>query len=141
MGDGDTKSYVNVKDTYPGNEIKKLVCFGHCKKSWNTIMKSKKKERGLGDRGCPADLLLTDYRIMQVLPANKMLDTLKVWHQASSNKDNSYYYPHCPIGSNSWCKYNADRANNTQTYTRGLGLPKEIIYIKQQQWVREIFTW
>ena len=77
MGDGDTKSYVNVKDTYPGNEIKKLECFGHCKKSWNTIMKSKKKERGLGDRGCLTDLLLTNYRIMQVLPANKMLDTLK----------------------------------------------------------------
>ena len=32
---------------------------------------------GLGDRGCLTDLLLTNYRIMQVLPANKMLDTLK----------------------------------------------------------------
>ena len=46
----------------------------------------------------------------------------------ASNKDNSYHYPHCPIGPNSWCKYNADRANNTQTYKSGPSLPRDIIY-------------
>ena len=46
----------------------------------------------------------------------------------TSNKDNSYHYPHCPIGSNSWCKYNADRADNTQTYKADLGLSRVIIY-------------
>ena len=45
----------------------------------------------------------------------------------ASNKDNSYHYPHCPIGPNNWCKYNADRANNTQTYKPGPGLPRDII--------------
>ena len=46
----------------------------------------------------------------------------------ASNKDNSYHYPHCPIGQNIWCKYNADRANNTQTYEPGPGLLRDIIY-------------
>ena len=46
----------------------------------------------------------------------------------ASNKDNSNYYPHCPIGPNSWCKYNADRASNTQTYKPGPDLPRDIIY-------------
>ena len=45
----------------------------------------------------------------------------------ASNKDNSYHCPHCPIFPNSWCKYNADRENNTQNYKPGPGLPRDII--------------
>ena len=32
LGDGYTKNYINVKDTYPGIEIKKLECVGHYQK-------------------------------------------------------------------------------------------------------------
>ena len=39
-----------------------------------------------------------------------------------------YDYPHCPIVSDSRCKCNASRANNTQNYKPGPGLPKDIIY-------------
>ena len=39
-----------------------------------------------------------------------------------------YQYRHSPTGSDSWCKYNAYRANNTQTYKPGSGLQKDIIY-------------
>ena len=39
-----------------------------------------------------------------------------------------YQYRHSPTGSDSWCKYNAYRANNTQTCKPGSGLPKDIIY-------------
>ena len=46
----------------------------------------------------------------------------------ASDKDNSYHCPHWPIGWHSWCKYNSDRTNNTQTYKPGLGLPRDIIY-------------
>ena len=56
---------------------------------------------------------------------SSFLDSL--FHVASS-KDNLYHYPHCPIGPNSWCKYNANRANNTQTYKLAPGLPRDIIY-------------
>ena len=28
-----------------------------------------------------------------------------------SNEDSIYHYPQVPIGSDSWCKYNAGRAN------------------------------
>ena len=67
---------------------------------------------------------------MQVLPSGKMSEQasfLASLFHAASNKDNWYHYPHCPIGPNSWCKYNADRANNTQTYKPGPGLPRDII--------------
>ena len=64
-------------------------------------------------------LPLTDYRIIQVLLSGNFLETLKV---------NSYHYPYYPIGPNSWCKYNADKANNTQTYKPDPDLPRDIIY-------------
>ena len=50
-----------------------------------------------------------------------------LFHVASV-KDNSYHYLRCYIGPNSRCKYNADRANNTQIYKPGPGLPRDNIY-------------
>ena len=31
----------------------------------------------------------------------------------ASNKDHNLHYPHCPVGPDSWCKYNQGRANGT----------------------------
>ena len=36
-------------------------------------------------------------------------------------------YPHCPSGPDSWCKYNIDKLNGTQSYKPGPGLPLDII--------------
>ena len=48
LGDGDTKSYVNVKATYPGIEVKKLECFGHYQKTAGTRLQNLKKGKGIG---------------------------------------------------------------------------------------------
>ena len=49
VGDGDTKCYVNVKDIYPGNEIKKLECVIHYQKRVGTRLQNlKKKGKGTG---------------------------------------------------------------------------------------------
>ena len=45
----------------------------------------------------------------------------------ASNKDHNRHYPHCPVGPDSWCKYNKDRANGTTTYKPGPGLPISIV--------------
>ena len=37
------------------------------------------------------------------------------------------YHVHCPTGSDSWCRYQQDKANNTNLYKHGAGLPKEVI--------------
>ena len=59
-----------------------------------------------------------------------------------------YQYRHSPTGSDSWCKYNAYRANNTQTCKPGSGLQKNIIYkigpkfgIKERHWIWKVFAW
>ena len=46
----------------------------------------------------------------------------------AANKDKIYHHSYCPIGPDSWCKYNTDRANNNQTCKPEPGLPKDIIY-------------
>ena len=44
-GDGDSKSYVNVKDTYERLRIKKLECVGHVQKRVGTRLLSLKKRK------------------------------------------------------------------------------------------------
>ena len=52
LGNGNTKSYVNVKDIYPGIEIEKLECVGHYQKRVGTRLRNlKKKEKRLGGPG------------------------------------------------------------------------------------------
>ena len=38
-----------------------------------------------------------------------------------------WHYPHCPTGPDSWCKYNIDKLNGTQSYKPGPGFPLDII--------------
>ena len=49
-----------------------------------------------------------------------------LFHVASS-KDNNWRYPHCPEGTNSWCKFNQDKADGTSTYKPGPGLPLPVL--------------
>ena len=79
LGDGDTKSYVNIKDTYPDIEIKKLECVGHYQKRLKTRLRNlKKRKRNWVVEGALLMLPLTYYRNMQVFPSGNMLETLKV---------------------------------------------------------------
>ena len=45
----------------------------------------------------------------------------------ASNKDHNLHYSHCPIGPDSWCKYNQDHVNETTNYKPGSGLPISIV--------------
>ena len=44
----------------------------------------------------------------------------------ASNKDHDLNYSHCPVGPNSWCKYDKYRVNGTTIYKPGPGLPISI---------------
>ena len=45
----------------------------------------------------------------------------------ASNKDHNLHNPHCPVGQDSWCKYNQDRTNGITNYKPGPGLPISIV--------------
>ena len=56
--DGDSKSCSNVKETYPGIEVKKLDGVGHYQKRLGTRLRNlKKKEKGLGGKGKLTDVI------------------------------------------------------------------------------------
>ena len=48
-----------------------------------------------------------------------------LFHCASSEQRNLHL--HCPEGPNSWCRFNKDRANQTNIYKPGPGLPLNVI--------------
>ena len=137
LGDGDSKSYLTVKDTYPSIEIKKLECVGHYQKRLGTRLRNlKKREKGLGGRGRLTDAVidrLQNFFGLAIRQNKGDLQGMKnavlasLFHVASS-KTHDYHFPHCPTGPDSWCKLNADKANKTSTYKPGPGLPVNIIY-------------
>jgi len=140
LGDGDSKSFVTVKNTYPSMEVKKLECVGHYQKRLGTRLRNlKKREKGLGGRGKLTDAFIDRLQnffglaIRQNSGSSGDLEQMKkavlasLFH-VSSSKNHNYHFPHCPTGSDSWCKYNADKANNTSEYKPGPGLPLNIIH-------------
>ena len=121
-------------------ENKKFECVGHYQKLVETWLQNlNKKEKGPGQRWeglsyrchnwSTARLCRRSYSYNCCGPEkHKIKSFLASLFQVASSKDNMYHHQHSPIGSDSWCKYNPDRANNTQTCKPGSGLPKGIIY-------------
>ena len=48
--------------------------------------------------------------------------------RVASNKDNDFHFAHCRTGPDSWCKFNSDKANKTNTYKPGQRLPNDVKY-------------
>ena len=44
----------------------------------------------------------------------------------ASNKNHNLHYPHCPLGPDSWCKYNQDHAKRIPTYEPRPELPMSV---------------
>lgn len=136
LGDGDSKSYLTVKNVYKDIEVQKLECVGHYQKRVGTrLRKLKKTTKSIGGRGKLTDATIDRLQNFFGMAIRQNAGNLKkmqaatqatLFHVASSAKNN-WHYPHCPEGSDSWCRYNQDKANNTCTYKPGPGLPLDIV--------------
>ena len=134
---------MNVKNTYPDIEIEKLECAGHYQKRVGTRLRNlKKREKGLGGKGRLTDATIDRLQNFVGVTIRRNAGNLKemkagvlasLFHVASS-KNNSLHFPHCPTGSDSWCKYNADKINKTTTYKPGLpmGVIMKVRYIFEE---------
>ena len=133
-GDGDSKSFKEVENVYPGIVVVKKECIGHVQKRVGTgLRKLKKTEKHLGKLGLVDHVIdrLQNYFGMAV--RSNVGDIVKMkkaiyaaWcHVCSSEKRN--YHVHCPAGADSWCTYQLDIANKTNLYVHGKGLPDEVI--------------
>ena len=136
FGDGDSKSFQNVKDVYQdqGVTVEKKECVGHVQKRLGTALRKLKKEKkGLGGKGRLTDSMIDkmqNYYGIAISGNPGNLEGMKkaihatLFHCASSEK--RPLHNHCPKGADSWCGYMRDKANNTQTYKHGAGLPVDV---------------
>ena len=152
-GDGDSKSYDEVKHIYPGTIVQKFECIGHYQKRvGNRLRKLRIRTKRLGsknikvqtkDKGegkvTKAKSRLTDSVIDKLqnyfgiaLRSNvgdlqKMQDAIlaSLFHVASSENNNFHVY--CPKTYDSWCHYQRDAINNTNLYTPGAGILNDVI--------------
>ena len=136
LGDGDSKSFPAVEEIYEGIKAEKLECIGYVQKRVGNRLKNLKNVKELGGRGRLTDNIidkLQNYYGMTIrknsgdLNAMKSATTASLFHLASSATND--YHTHCPSGSDSWCLFKADKANNTSSYKPGPGLPLDIIKV------------
>ena len=134
-GDGDSKGFASVKDTYHPIPVIKRECIGHIQKRvGNRLRKLKKEVSGLGGAGKLTDSMvdrLQNYYGIAIrsnvgdLPKMKKAIGAVLFHCASS-KENEWH-DNCPKGSDSWCNTTVGISNKTTTYVPGPGLPKNVI--------------
>ena len=114
---------VNVVDIivyqrYWDNKIR--LCPGITKASGNPVTKPKEKGKRTSWEVSPDRHHLwstvelegvASYSSKCWEPTKYAIKFLVSFFHIVSNEDSIYHYPHCPIGSDSWCIYNAGRAN------------------------------
>ena len=145
-GDGDSKSFNRVKEVYhdDGIVVEKKECIGHVQKRVGTALRKLKRENpGLGGRGkltdSQIDKLQNYYGIAIRSNVGNLAGMKKAIHASlmhcASNEERPLH-DHCPTGSTSWCKYQRDRANRTNLFKHGPGLPLNVIAKLKPVYVR-----
>ena len=140
-GDGDSKAYSAVKNTYSPDVTEKKECVGHYQKRVGCrIRKAKKEKKGL--RGLPDWMVdkLQNYfgialRANTGTSAKQMGDA--IWasflHVASSETRNLHSL--CQKSASSCCQYQRDQINGTNLFKPGPGLSDDVILL-----VKPIYT-
>ena len=120
-GDGDSKSFAVVKDSYSHDNVTvvKKECVGHVQKRLGTALrKAKKEKKGLRGKGRLTDAMtdkLQNYYGIAIRSNSGNLAAMKkaihatLFHCASSEKNK--WHTHCPKGEESWCGFMRDKAS------------------------------
>lgn len=142
IGDGDTKTFLSLKDKKPYDDINinKVECVGHVQKRMGSRLKKLKMQmqktklsdgKTIGGKGRLTDSLilkLSSHYGNAIRGNSKSVSEMRraiwaVWsHTASSDKEPMHFF--CPKGENSWCKYNRAALNNEHfTHKNTVPLP------------------
>ena len=138
VGDGDSKAYLDIvkNDPYPGTVVEKLECVGHIQKRvGNRLRNLRNTVKTLKGRGRLTDKIINKLQNYYGLALRQSTGTtvyqLKkgvgaVLFHCSEASDLDTRHQMCPSTKNSWCKYQADKLNGTNTYKEKPGLPSVI---------------
>ena len=131
FGDGDSETYISVKDTYKPDTVKKVrkcECVGHYQKRVGTrlrkLKKMTKRMKPLTDAVIDKlqnyfDLTL---RANTGATAHKMANAIWASFLHVVSNEQQHYHSLCEQSQTSWCQYLRDRFNNA-------GLFKEVIIL------------
>lgn len=136
-GDGDSKSFVTVKDLepYEGIDIVKKECIGHYQKRLGTgLRKLKKKNKGIGGKGKLTDVLVNKMQNYFGIALRNNTGSVEVMSKAIWSsfyhlcaKDTHPLHTKCPRGADSWCFYQRAKAANKTPPKHKKGLPLDIM--------------
>ncbi|KAL7307786.1 hypothetical protein TKK_0000111 [Trichogramma kaykai] len=143
IGDGDSKTFKMLLDTSPYGdsfEVKKLECVLHVKKRLykrsaeaKKALTQKKKALAIDEKkkeSSKPPIELSTYYGLAVLRNKDSIEDMrkKIWagfyHEISTDKQPQHL--HCPLGADSWCKYQKLKAtNNLKGYKHPPALDEE----------------
>ena len=147
-GGGDSKTHARLLYTKPYGDscsIEKLECIGHVQKRLGkqllnpkTSMKGRKLHDGktLFGKGRLTKVRIDSWQNYygRAIRNNKGdLEGMQnatwaiLYHNASSDKKPQHKY--CPVGSQSWCGWQRDKANGTKKYEHHDTLPQAIVEV------------
>ena len=135
VGDGDCSSHRDVVKSKPYGEtvVRKVECVGHIQKRMGGRLRRKKKDlkgkkladgKTIGGRNRLTDNLIDTFQRYygKALRQNKgdlpgMEKAVKaIWNHYASTEDTPLH-DYCPEGPDSWCKWQCDQANGTNTFS------------------------
>ncbi|XP_065680580.1 uncharacterized protein LOC136094527 [Hydra vulgaris] len=144
IGDGDTASFNDVVQSKPyGDELIpiKWECIGHIQKRLGARLRNKRKElkgkllsdgKKINGRGRLTDLAINTLQNFygMAIRQNKELPLMRravgavLYHCSDINSESRHLF--CPRTTKSWCKWQKDKLEGTNTYKAHLNLPLAI---------------
>ena len=140
LGDGDSKSFsaVSQEASYP---VAKIDCVGHVQKRLGTRLRNLvKKEKSPDGSRLSGKGKLTKTRIdsMQnyfgqaIRSHSHDLEGMQaavkaILYHSVENEDREEQHQYCPKGTESWCRFQRDKVNNTDTYSSSNCLPARFL--------------
>ena len=142
IGDGDSKSHADVvkNDPYPGIIVEKLECVGHIQKRVGGRLRKLKATnktqladgKTLGGKGRLTEKVINKLQNYFGIAVRQSTGTTvyqlrkaigAVLFHCSDAPDLETRHRMCPRTKDSWCKYQADKLNDTNTYKDKSGIP------------------
>ncbi|GFX96874.1 uncharacterized protein TNCV_1996061 [Trichonephila clavipes] len=134
-GDGDSKGFISVKDTYGKDSVTKYECIGHVQKRVGAkLRKLKSKNKNLSGKGKLTDSFidrLQNYYGIAVRSTVGNLSGLQqnvisaLFHCSSSVE--KLMHGQCPIGKDCWCYYQRALSCGKKPNEKYKGLSNEVL--------------
>ncbi|XP_032242112.1 uncharacterized protein LOC116620586 [Nematostella vectensis] len=134
VGDGDCSSFKDVSNSRPYGavNITKVECVGHIQKRMGGRLRRLKRDKKgqklndgktIGGRNRLTDNLIDTFQRYYGKALRQNIgdvdgmerDVRAIWHHYASTEEKPQHH-YCPAGSESWCKWQKDRANGTSTF-------------------------